>query len=119
MQKTISRRPVSSPKMTPRDVLSYFITQRYALLQEHPIHLSTDCMSQKILEILKSLATSAEDRPPSARIKDFIVEIICAEQVFMDTSEEIARSSALNDAVIVCIGKGNDFADTHIVQSLF
>ncbi len=75
MQKTISRRPVSSPKMTPRDVLSYFITQRYALLQEHPIHLSTDCMSQKILEILKSLATSAEDRPPSARIKDFIVEI--------------------------------------------
>lgn len=75
MQKTISRRPVSSPKMTPRDVLSYFITQRYALLQEHPIHLSTDCMSQKILEILKSLATSTEARPPSARIKDFIVEI--------------------------------------------
>ena len=51
--------------------------------------------------------------------EDLIVEVLSAEHDLVDTTQEVTRLRALNNAMIVGACKGNDLRDRKIGESLF
>ncbi len=53
------------------------------------------------------------------RGEDIVVEIIGAQENFMNAAKEVTRLCALNDAVVIGAGERDDLADCEIGQRLF